>query len=87
MPTEKQRITVNLSDEDYQWVVNQAKLTGNSRAGILRQMVRALRLGMPELLNFGGDEMVFAEDATSTEQDEPEEEQSEETGLEAFSSG
>lgn len=87
MTTEKRRITVNLSDEDYQWVVKQAELSGNSRAGILRQMVRALRLGRPGLLNLGGEEMVFAEDATSMEQDESEVEQSEETGLEAFSSG
>jgi hypothetical protein len=50
-------------------------------------MVRALRLGRPGLLNLGGEEMVFAEDATSMEQDESEVEQSEETGLEAFSSG
>jgi hypothetical protein len=75
MSTEKQRITVNLSDEDYQWVLEQAEIYGNSRAGILRQMVRAIRLGRPRLLNFGGDEMVFADKAGSTKPDLSKDEQ------------
>jgi hypothetical protein len=90
MPTEKERITVNLSDEDYQWVVNQAEIAGNSQAGILRQMVRAVRLGRPGLLNFGDNELVFADDPSPTGnggvtlEDEDDSDETEEDGIESF---
>lgn len=87
MATEKRRITVNLSDEDYQWIVTKANLTGNSRAAVLRQMVRALRLEKPELLPFENDGDGIAAEENS-EQDTgagaPEGE-TREIGLNAFS--
>jgi hypothetical protein len=43
-----------------------AELTGTSQAGIIRQIVRGLRLGRPELLVFGNERLVFAEEATHT---------------------
>lgn len=89
MSIDTERITVSLSDEDYKWVVKQSELTGNSLAGILRQMVRASRLGRPELLHFSNSEVVSADEPVPTEVEEDSEEsdevkESSESGLEAF---
>jgi hypothetical protein len=66
MSSKKDRITANLDTEDYQWVRKMAELTGTSQAGIIRQIIRGLRLGRPELLVFGNERLVFAEEATHT---------------------
>jgi hypothetical protein len=66
MSSKKDRITANLDTKDYQWVRKMAELTGTSQAGIIRQIVRGLRLGRPELLVFGNERLVFAEEATHT---------------------
>jgi hypothetical protein len=66
MPTNKERITANLDTEDYQWIDEKAELTGNSRAGVIRQIVRGLRLRKPGLLDFGDAELVFREEPVHT---------------------
>jgi len=91
MSTDKKRLSVGFSEEDYQWIDKKAELTGNSRAGVLRQIVRGLRLGRPGLLAFGNEELVFADEAGPTgdegtvAEDEMTDDESEENGLEAFS--
>lgn len=66
MPTNKERITANLDTEDYQWIDEKAELTGNSRAGVIRQIVRGLRLRKPGLLDFGDSELAFREEPVHT---------------------
>lgn len=91
MSTDKKRLSIGLSAEDYQWLEKKAELTGNSRAGVLRQIIRGLRLGKPGLLAFGNEELVFADEAGHTGDegseavDEEHGDESEEGGLEAFS--
>jgi hypothetical protein len=91
MPTNKERITANLDTEDYQWIDEKAKLTGNSRAGVIRQIVRGFRLGKPGLLAFGDKEIVFADEAghmgdeDTGAEDEKGGYETEEGGLEMFS--
>jgi len=70
MSNKKKRITANLDIEDYQWVRKMAELTGTSQAGIIRQIIRGLRLGRPELLVFGNKRLVFAEEAAHTGDDD-----------------
>jgi hypothetical protein len=90
MSSKKDRITANLDTEDYQWVCKMAELTGTSQAGIIRQIVRGLRLGRPELLVFGNKRLVFAEEAAHTGGDDTVGEDKrdiseiEESGLESF---
>jgi hypothetical protein len=91
MPTNKERITANLDTEDYQWIDEKAELTGNSRAGVIRQIVRGLRLRKPGLLAFGDSELVFADEAghagdeDTGAKDEEDGSETEESGLEMFS--
>jgi len=91
MPTNKERITANLDTEDYQWIDEKAELTGNSRAGVIRQIVRGLRLEKPGLLVFGDSRLVFGEeishtrDADTVGEGEKTGGETEESGLEAFS--
>jgi hypothetical protein len=66
MSTDKKRLSIGLSPEDYQWIDEKAELTGNSRAGVIRQIVRGFRLGKPGLLAFGDSELVFADEAGHT---------------------
>lgn len=72
MPTNKKRITANLDTEDYRWISEKAELTGNSRAGVIRQITRGLRLGKPELLAFVDNELVFADETSALQDDSSE---------------
>jgi len=61
MATDKKHTSVALHEDDYQWIEEIAELTGGSRAAVIRQMVRGLRLRRPSLLSHTGRELVFAE--------------------------
>lgn len=90
MTTDTERFSVRFSEEDYQWLNEKAELTGNSRAAVLRQIVRGLRLERPGLLTFGNRRLVFADEANYSVEDNPTQEQddqvddAQESGIEAF---